>query len=1050
MRMYVTAVDSSSVTFSIADAQSIVDLSYGGANWYAMSKIKFSGKVTGNTSGESIVFASTNGTVTANMNSTVNRLSINVPCADANKHFSVSSSSLIVDTISVMLYEIYISSENVYYPIGIYIKAYGSGNKSSYIDIYGGQSSQPTARLGLLNGLKDPEHPVQNLKINGLDVAGWGLMSDYAYLKGTIVSESGKIGGWTIGGTMLYNIPSNSAIGQDNSMFLGTAFPSTATGFGNPSIGGSSALNTWRITSGSKFGVTNDGTVYVSNIQASGGKIGGWTITSGNLSYGSIGTANGVFLIPAGSSTTVSIAGSGAINKWAITSGATFGVTTGGALYSTSGKIGGWAIGATSIYSGTNSMSSTTNGTYIGTDGFRNYKLVGTKGCYVDIADGKITANEADISGKITSSSGEIGGWKIGSSSIYSGTNSMISTAAGTYIGTDGYRNYTSADSYVNIANGKITANNVDLKGNINATSGSIGGCTISSGVLQIKDANITGTLSTNKISINDLSVFKATIGGITIGDSIGLYTNSKSASTSTASGFLISKDGAIYLGPYSDATGVKSCPFQVTSAGALTARSATIIGDITANTGKIGGANGWTISTDSIAKGTIGSDNSMHLRTSDLSANATVASRAGTDWRLTVGSSFGVTSTGNVYANNATLNDVSLKNVTAFRAYSIHGSPTGNLDERYGCDFDCIRANGQSQSSGISKLLGIGTEFITTDGHSESFVQPQCGIQFFQTSINSGSTHTNVINMFGDEITISGQPTNNGNNNTDMTIQGTITSSGAVTASSFSATNNGGTQYSIRYEKTANTYSSSAAIVITDAVTMGINNTDKLNSWVRYGPAYDSCLLMKPGNSQIFVRAKASANGSTVKVYNLADCLEAALEAGGAIWPYNSTPPEISASSGSTGNSNDYARGNHTHKIAVATGDSNGQIKIAGQNVSVKGLGSAAYNNSSAFATAGHTHPWSDITGTPAIPKITHSTRKKSDHTFTISSSKGYVLFVYASDSDADTGAYILKSGYTIRAIKKPSNGTISLSGTSLTFKNSSNYTECWLLELS
>ncbi len=45
-----------------------------------------------------------------------------------------------------------------------------------------------------------------------------------------------------------------------------------------------------------------------------------------------------------------------------------------------------------------------------------------------------------------------------------------------------------------------------------------------------------------------------------------------------------------------------------------------------------------------------------------------------------------------------------------------------------------------------------------------------------------------------------------------------------------------------------------------------------------------------------------------------------------------------------------------------VATGDSNGQIKITpsvgdAYNVSVKGLGSAAYTNSSAYAASGHTH---------------------------------------------------------------------------------------------
>ena len=40
-------------------------------------------------------------------------------------------------------------------------------------------------------------------------------------------------------------------------------------------------------------------------------------------------------------------------------------------------------------------------------------------------------------------------------------------------------------------------------------------------------------------------------------------------------------------------------------------------------------------------------------------------------------------------------------------------------------------------------------------------------------------------------------------------------------------------------------------------------------------------------------------------------------------------------------------------HNITLATGDNNGQVKIAGTNVSVKGLGSAAYTNSTAYASA-------------------------------------------------------------------------------------------------
>lgn len=64
-------------------------------------------------------------------------------------------------------------------------------------------------------------------------------------------------------------------------------------------------------------------------------------------------------------------------------------------------------------------------------------------------------------------------------------------------------------------------------------------------------------------------------------------------------------------------------------------------------------------------------------------------------------------------------------------------------------------------------------------------------------------------------------------------------------------------------------------------------------------------------------------------------------------------------AASGSAGSSTNYARQDHTHGIALATGDSNGQVKIAGTNVSVKGLGTAAYTASTAYAASSHTHSY-------------------------------------------------------------------------------------------
>lgn len=93
-----------------------------------------------------------------------------------------------------------------------------------------------------------------------------------------------------------------------------------------------------------------------------------------------------------------------------------------GKITATSGKIGGFTIGEKSIYSGSQAIG--VSGIYIGSDGISsgtNFK--------VD-SSGKITARDCDISG------GEIGGFKIGESSIYS--QYAVLGKAGVYIGTNG------------------------------------------------------------------------------------------------------------------------------------------------------------------------------------------------------------------------------------------------------------------------------------------------------------------------------------------------------------------------------------------------------------------------------------------------------------------------------------------------------------------------------------------------------------------------------------------------------------------------------------
>lgn len=62
-------------------------------------------------------------------------------------------------------------------------------------------------------------------------------------------------------------------------------------------------------------------------------------------------------------------------------------------------------------------------------------------------------------------------------------------------------------DKFGVTGDGAIYASSVDLTGKITATSGTIGGCTISNGVLQVANANITGTISGNKINASEINI---------------------------------------------------------------------------------------------------------------------------------------------------------------------------------------------------------------------------------------------------------------------------------------------------------------------------------------------------------------------------------------------------------------------------------------------------------------------------------------------------------------------------------------------------------------
>ena len=201
-----------------------------------------------------------------------------------------------------------------------------------------------------------------------------------------------------------------------------------------------------------KFAVTNEGA-----LTSTSGTIGGFTIDTTNIRTGTLtSTSDGnIGLSTVAFSRTIN--GTSRSLRFAI--GGNFGVGANGALYSSSGNIGGFTIGSASIYNGMTSRDDTTNnGIWVGTNG---------------IALGK-GAFKVTNTGSLTATSGSIGGLTLTSTSMYYNVTSMSDTShSGIYVGRDGIRIYqvvsASEDGLCSLSAGGITTQFLSIKNSTGA-----------------------------------------------------------------------------------------------------------------------------------------------------------------------------------------------------------------------------------------------------------------------------------------------------------------------------------------------------------------------------------------------------------------------------------------------------------------------------------------------------------------------------------------------------------------------------------------------------
>lgn len=366
--VYINSKSGTTVTLTITD-NNIISSTIGGQTWTSGSKIKLMGRI--NTS----VLGVVNGTMARQLNTTTAKtayITLNFAttndCAGIEQGKTYSGSA--IGDLKMMMYEVNLSVNGTTKnrPVGIRMSSYNEDKKSS-IDIYNGtvDDGKPVVRMGYLGGLP---------AVNGENPTGYGFYAvGNAYFNGTLVSSSGKIGGFTISQYTLVNKNGGSTVGISSTVNHDWAFWAGAENSGSAPF---------RVGHGGQLYATNANITGV--INANSGKIGSFTLDSTYLQSAD----KTVGLSPTAS-------------DWAFWAGGTntnnakFRVNHAGVLYATGANISGnvtatsGKIGNCSIENGTLNITnaSSTYAVFEGngkTNGYFHIATIKIIGSYIDRA----------------------------------------------------------------------------------------------------------------------------------------------------------------------------------------------------------------------------------------------------------------------------------------------------------------------------------------------------------------------------------------------------------------------------------------------------------------------------------------------------------------------------------------------------------------------------------------------------------------------------------------------------------------------------------------
>lgn len=443
---------------------------------------------------------------------------------------------------------------------------------------------------------------------------------------GRVNAEAGKISGWNIFTGRL----SCGTVGNANSALLATMDFGTTIA--------ETTRSDWRMSVGSKFGVTSDGCLYAINANI-----------------------RGAIFASSGSFTDCTINNTCTIGNWTVTNGA--------------------------IVSGKTSINSDTEGVYIGADGL----YIGNASTGFKVTRyGYVTCNA------ITATGGLIGAWNI--NSAYLGSSNASNAF---YISSATDSTGTGSNYWISAFSGSTRKFSVSKTGAIYATSGSVGNCDIVDGNLVVNMAYVTGTLgadniasgaittsklaalavTADKIAANTITASKIAAGTITASEldisslqatvaTFGYVTASSVAATYVTSSYLSAN--------YITASGISAEYATITNLNSATARISTIESNyITASYVSAGYA---TITSLNAAVSRIGAIESDYITTTFLATKYINVSGTATIGGFTIGASSLKCGS---YGTYCVMQSVSSSSGTAFAAGSTSQSDYTNANFR-------------------------------------------------------------------------------------------------------------------------------------------------------------------------------------------------------------------------------------------------------------------------------------------------------------------------------------------------------------------------------